>query len=351
MIVSSITLKYFRTHLQKTFELSAGTTVIIGPNAVGKTNILEAIVMASTGKSFRAETDHDVITWNHEYSRIHCDLIDDSTVEIVITNGTVKNNPAPRKKYYVHGVSKRMIDFVGIVKTVLFWPEHLSLIIGSPSIRRKYLDTVLIQVDREYARNLLSYEKGLRQRNKVLEKINEGMATRSQLIFWDQLLIKTGSYITDLRSAYIEYVNTTSQNDFPYTLVYDKSIISSHRLLEYADAEVAAHTTLVGPHRDDFQCTMKKGKGTTYVDISQYGSRGEQRLAVLWLKYAELEFIKEKTEDRPTLLLDDIFSELDEKHRVLVWKLVAKQQTIIASADLHEIPDYLRSDVQVIQLP
>jgi len=199
-----------------------------------------------------------------------------------------------------------------------------------------------VQVDREYRRNLISYERGLRQRNRLLNLINEGKANSHQLLFWNQLLIRSGAYLTDKRAAFIEFVNSFQSSVVSYQLEYDKSVISESRLEQYKDEEVAAKATLVGPHRDDFTIVRTQNtelndqKGS--LDLSKYGSRGEQRLAILWLKLAELSYIEQQTNERPILLLDDIFSELDKEHRTLVLDVIGKQQTIITSAEESVIP-------------
>lgn len=321
MTLRELSLQQFRSYGKRTFTFSPGTTLIIGPNTAGKTNILEAIILAATGKSFRADTDAEMVRWGSEFAKINaqCGVRDDITkLEILLT---------PSKKYKVNGVPRRQIDFIGNLRAVLFWPEHLELVTDSPSIRRKYLDSVLVQVDREYRRNLLSYERGLRQRNRLLDLINEGKAHRQQLLFWNQLLIKSGGYLTDARANYIDYVNNYQLAMIKDQLMYDKSVISETRLEQYKDEEISAKATLVGPHRDDF--SFQKND----LDLSKYGSRGEQRLAILWLKLAELSFIEVKTGDRPILILDDIFSELDHEHRELVLDLLGKQQTIVSSAE------------------
>ncbi len=302
--------------------------------------------MMATGKSFRADQDREVIAWGNEMSNVKCQMSNEegeARLELFITQGQVQGARAPLKKYLVNGVPRRMIDFVGNLRVVLFWPEHLELVTDSPSIRRKYLDSVLVQVDREYRRNLLSYERGLRQRNRLLDFINEGTAHRHQLIFWDQLLIKAGGYITDKRAEYIEYINQCQMLNDKCQIEYDKSVISESRLEQYKDEEVAAKATLVGPHRDDFTI-VKEVK-----ELSKYGSRGEQRLAILWLKLAELAYIEKETGERPVLLLDDIFSELDEEHRGLVVDLIGKQQTILTSAD-QDIIKTIGEKAEVIRL-
>ncbi len=334
MILNSLALQQFRSYATESFSFSPDITLIVGPNAVGKTNIIEAIYFLATGKSFRADTDRECISFREKFARIK-GITPDTTLEILLT---------PLKKYLVNGVSKRMIDFVGNFRAVLFWPEHLELVTDSPSLRRKYLDNVLVQVDREYRRNLLSYERGLRQRNRLLDLINEGKATRSQLLFWNQLLIKAGGYLTDKRAEYIHFVNECQMPNAEYQIEYDKSVISESRLEQYKDEEVAAKATLVGPHRDDMQFMMGD------ISLSSYGSRGEQRLAILWLKVAEVSFIQEKTGTRPMLLLDDIFSELDEEHKDLVFDVIGKQQTIITSADPVGLSERIKEKINVIQL-
>ncbi len=330
----------------------------------------------ATGKSFRADMDREAVRWGSEMSNVKCQMSnreDQIQLELYITQGEVQGAHAPLKKYLVNGVPRRQVDFIGNLRAVLFWPEHLELVTDSPSLRRRYLDSVLVQVDREYRRSLLSYERGLRQRNRLLDFINEGKANRRQLLFWDQLLIKAGGYITDKRGEYIDYVNTQAisnkkirdKKERNFSLSYDKSVISEARLEQYAEEEVAAKATLVGPHRDDFtiekvisdkQKVIRKAGDSSFLSpiashlsLSAYGSRGEQRLAVLWLKLAELAYIEREAQERPILLLDDIFSELDESHRELVVGLIGKQQTILTSAD-RDIMGLIPKNAKFIEL-
>jgi len=167
MILSQLTLQHFRNYSKQTFAFPPGVSLIVGDNATGKTNILEAMYTLATGKSFRADMDREMISWDEEVGRIR-GIGEDVRLEVVLTNGVVGGSHTPLKKYFVNGVARRMIDFIGNLRAVLFWPEHLELVIDSPSIRRRYLDGVLSQVDREYRRNHESYERGLRQRNRLL---------------------------------------------------------------------------------------------------------------------------------------------------------------------------------------
>lgn len=334
-MIKGIKLSDFRNFKKKGFNFSEKITVIVGPNASGKTNILESLFLLSTGKSFKARLEAESIKYDENLASVD-GVSGGIKLEVKITKG---DNGWPRKRLTINGVPKRLIDFAGNFKVVIFGPWDMDLVTESPSLRRKFLDNVLSQVDREYRRSTLSYEKGLRQRNRLLFRIREEGAPRSQLLFWNQLLIKTGNYLTQKREEFIEFTNSQqSLNDQKFKLEYDRSVISEGRLEQYAEEEVAAATTLVGPHRDDFVFFEKER------ELASYGSRGEQRMGVLWLKIAELNFIEKETGERPTLLLDDIFSELDHEHREVVMQLAKKQQTVITTADEHFIKG-LRADV------
>ncbi|KKQ41407.1 MAG: replication and repair protein recF protein [Microgenomates group bacterium GW2011_GWC1_37_8] len=369
MIIRKLHLSNFRSFKEKTVGFSENTTVIIGPNASGKSNIIESLFLLSTGKSFRARIEEEMVNYEEEIARVKGAIVEvdnkersGTNLEVVLTRGEITIGESPkkyeenlhagkqvaRKRLLINGVGKRLIDFAGTFRTVLFGPWDLGLVTEAPSVRRKFLDTVLSQVDREYRRASLSYEKGLRQRNKLLLGIREENLPRSLLLFWDKLLIKNGDYIARCRGEFIEFVNGANFQ-FPisnFQLEYDKSAISEARLEQYKDEEIAAASTLVGPHRDDFVFeirntrNVRRNTGYEKHNLASYGSRGEQRMGVLWLKLAELAYIEEVTKEKPTLLLDDIFSELDHEHRDIVFEAAKGQQTIITTADPHYIENF-----------
>lgn len=335
MLIKSLALQNFRNFSKKEYIFDKNLTVIVGPNASGKTNILEAIYLLSLGKSFKAGQDEEMIKNGEDFARVVGRVSNNSeeiTLAALIARPGVLSNQFTKKQLSVNGVSRRLYNFAGNLKAVLFGPWDLELVTESPSRRRKFLDAVLSQVDREYHRSSLSYEKGIRQRNKILERIREGLATRSQLAFWDRLVIQNGDYISQAREKFIDFANTTSGiGEENFEIEYDKSGISEARLAQYTEEEVAAASTLVGPHRDDF---VLKGGGK---NLAAYGSRGEQRMGVLWLKLAELAFVERESGEQPVLLLDDVFSELDHHHRKIVMETVGRQQTILTTADPHTI--------------
>jgi DNA replication and repair protein RecF len=369
-MIERLSLDQFRNFKSKKLDFSSLINVIVGPNASGKTNILESLFLLSTGKSFKARLEEEMVNYFSEMARVIGVLrveahdkkplesesssgeSEKTRLEVILTRGELNIESSfpqkvPRKKLLVNQISRRLIDFAGILKVVLFAPQDLDLVTQSPNLRRRFLDTVLSQVDREYRRSILSYEKGLRQRNRLLWKIREEGLSRSQLLFWDKLLIKNGDYISRAREEFISFVNTIQFEEplSDFEIEYDKSAISEARLEQYAEEEVMAATTLVGPHRDDF---IFKSKSKGGRDIALFGSRGEQRMAVLWLKIAEYFFIETKTKDKPVFLLDDIFSELDHKNRLIVFdflkgdnsfSLVKVGQSIITTADEHYLEE------------
>jgi DNA replication and repair protein RecF len=348
MFLKQISLQNFRSYVRKDFSFSQATTLIVGPNTAGKSNLIEAIYFLASGKSFRIDQDGEAIKFGENIARIRS-KVEEKDLEVVIANGEVSVGSRPFKKYLVNGVGKRKVDFVGNFFAVLFAPNNLEIIIGSPSKRRDFIDNILIQTDRDYRLAMGFYEKGLRIRNALLHKVKEtGRRSEKEFAYWDNLLISQGQKITKKREEFVEYLNVSKKDIFNFKIFYDKSTISKERLLQYKDAEVASGVTLVGPHRDDFIIYILN-KGEEH-DIKVFGSRGQQRLAILQLKILELIFIENKTSNKPTLLLDDIFSELDEGHINLILDMLGAQQTIITTTHEEFIPNKILKKVSMIEL-
>ncbi len=347
-MLKSISLQNFRNYALEEFKFNADTTVVIGPNTSGKTNLIEAIFLLSSGKSFRTDKDTQMINFRHDLARVKA-RVSDTELEVIITNGQVGGKTSQFKKFLVNGVSKRRVDFVENFPAVLFSPEDLEIIVDSPSLRRRFLDNVLEQVDREYRQAITSYTKGLRQRNALLENTREnGVRNEKQFEYWDNLIIEFGEKITKKRDELIEFINNEAKDIFDFATIYDKSVISKQRLLQYKEAEVASGVTLVGPHRDDFSVSMFNNATKTTHDIKFYGSRGQQRLTILQLKMLELLYIEKKLGQRPVLLLDDIFSELDESHIELILEMIGLQQTIITTTHKEFIPTKVLKKMQIL---
>jgi len=359
LIIQSLSLQNFRNYREKTFNFSRQTILLVGPNASGKTNILEAICLLAWGKSFRADLDRQMISDGETLARVKAKVAQDAflnklqltDLEVILTNGEVQGKKTASKIFKVNGVGRRWRDFVGHLKVVLFRPEDIEIILGSPSIRRVYLDSVLSQVDSLYRQCHLVYDKGLRQRNRLLEKIRKGEAQPNQLEYWNRLLLKNGEIISRKREEMLAKFNLQfaifNKN---LTIEYRKNAISPERLKKYQEAELILAATLVGPHRDEVKFRLKKAKMTKSDDLSLFGSRGEQRMAILALKMAELAFIEQKSGEKPLLLLDDIFSELDEDHRAEVLVLIKRLPTIITATEASLVPKEFLAKMELIEI-
>jgi len=349
MILRSIVLQHFRNYAQQKFEFDPQVTVVVGVNTAGKTNLTEAIQLLASGRSFRGKSEKELVQFDHDIARVQ-GLVDDDTGKtkleaIVLTPDA--NSGRWGKRFLVNGVAKSRNNFVGHLPLVAFRPEELDIVIAGPSLRRQFLDDVLEIVDREYYFASVAYEKALRQRNALLDLVQEtGRKNTEQFAYWDNLVIENGKIIHEKRKEFIAFLNMTSKDVAQFEVVYDHSIISKERLAQYEAAEIAAGNTLVGPHRDDFYFLMKQKNEKR--DIKLFGSRGQQRLVVLQLKLLQIQFVTEMLGIKPLLVLDDIFSELDSKHIELVLDKTKGQQVILTTTHKEFIPD--KKAISVIEL-
>ncbi len=391
MLLKHLVLQNFRSYSQANFIFSADITVIIGPNTAGKTNLADAIYLLSAGKSSKGSIDSSLIHFGKEIGRIKGQVtqpvIPDSsalsslpkgligdpeedldshlrgndndektTLEVVLMTPQY-NNGRFGKKYLVNDVAKSRTNFLGHLPLVLFRPEELDIIIDGPSVRRNFLNEVLEQVDREYVASLLFYERALRQRNALLGRakdaasnaVNARNVYNEQFTYWDELIISHGQLLTRQREAFIDWLNAQKKEIIDFSIIYDHSKISSERLLQYKDAETSAGVTLVGPHRDDFYIELPKIQGEKR-NVRVFGSRGQQRLVVLQLKLLQIQFMTEKLGEKPLLVLDDIFSELDSAHIQLVLEKIIGMQVIVTTTHKEFIPDAKLKKFTLIEL-
>ena len=341
MRLERIELENFRSYGKQTFHFGQ-LTVIVAPNGRGKTNLLEAISLLSTGDSSRANLTEEMIAWDKELASVTgiVDLASGDVVAltVVLTRGTLLGKRTQKRRYLVDGAPRTRGTFTGRLPTVMFRPEDMRLVEGNPGRRRQYLDDILASAHPDYARALTAYEASLRRRNRILDMIREGTARREQLSYWDLSVVKNGNVLTDYRRGYLEYLSGVQTAFGQYQTQYNASTISPARLTEHAEAEVAVGHTLVGPHKDDFTIISNpkfsnSQTGAQGKNLMIYGSRGEQRLGVLYLKLGALRYMEEKVKLQPLLLLDDIFSELDEEHRQEVVKMTVGRQAILTSAE------------------
>lgn len=331
--IDSLKLTNYRSFSAKSFSFDTDQILIIGNNGKGKTNILESISLLSTGRSFRGNTLSDCVRIGEDVCHVEAaGRIGDESIQIraSILAKDGNGNTRATSRYVKNGVAKRKSDVVGQLKSVVFKPEDLQLI-ESGSKKRDFLDDVLVQISGPYSHSLKEYELALRHRNKLILQLRDGECTRRDFYFWDQVLITHGDVITRHRAAFIHYMNEGVLFPIQGEVTYEHSLISEERLRQYAVAEVGAGKTLVGPHRDTLRIAMQITHGVE--DVAKFGSRGQQRMAVLWLKVAQLQYIEKETKVTPILLLDDMFSELDETNRELIFSLFSNRQVLMTSAE------------------
>lgn len=337
MYIKKLHLKNYRNHTDLILNFDEKTNLIFGVNGSGKTNILEALHLLSVGHPFKAKYDKEIIKFNKDFARIEALVAtngDNNTLTMLITSNDQFEN-ASSKKVTINKVPKTLKNFYGNMPTVLFCPEDLEIITHSPTLRRRYMDTILSQTDKEYKRSESNYQKAMKQRNKLLDHINEFGKGYDQLPYWDEQIITNGQFIQSKRNDLLQYLEETlpdisrkiNDDKMKLTIKYKKSLISKERLKEYLDRDIATRSTLIGPHKDDFVVY------DNMHDLSIYGSRGQQRAAILALKLLELDYIAQINGERPVLLLDDIFSEFDQEHRDTIKDVTTKQQTIVTTAE------------------
>lgn len=341
-------MQNFRNYIKREFKFSDGVTIIVGPNGIGKTNILEAVQVLSLGKSSWAVAERDLVNIDSSVGRVAGWLKNGDKLEIAVERKTDSNRIL--KVCRINGSVKRLATFTGNLRSVRFAPQEIRLVAGSPSRRRDFLDNVLGQIDSSYSSCLSKYNKVVCQRNKVLHTIHE-----SQLSFWNDQLVKNGQLIQKKRQEFFDYAKShlreVSQSLFAkgycLSLEYRENAISHDKVQRILQKELATGVTQCGPHRDDFSFSIKNEKS---LDLKSYGSRGQQRTAVLAIKVLVLKYFEEVTHDLPVLLLDDIFSELDDHYRQAVESIIKNQQTIITTADIKTVPETIKSSARLINL-
>ena len=341
MFIKSLTLQNFRNLISTKIDFEKNITVLIGDNAQGKTNFLESIYFLSTGKPIKSETDEEVIEFRESITQVEGEIRAKENEELRISTIIQKSEDSLRKRFLVNGIPRRLLDYSGNLVVVYFRPEDIDLVTGSPSLRREYIDSTIGQVDREYRKSLNSYQKIITQKNKLLKLIREGFAKTDELIFWNSQQLKLGISLQEKRHQFFSQINSFEKKFGDFKYQYLPNEISQKRLEELNGREIQAVVSLIGPHRDDFQFLLGE------KDLAKYGSRGEQRTAVLDLKITEASYLENIIGERPILLLDDIFSELDVSHRQHVLDLAKLQQTIIATVEYDE---YLKEALKGSQI-
>ncbi|WP_029214762.1 DNA replication/repair protein RecF [Kallotenue papyrolyticum] len=382
MQITHLSLRNFRNYRELELALAPGTTLFYGPNAAGKTSLLEAVFYLATTRSPRASADRELINWEASgdlgiapFTRLVAQATrrapagqpEPLLIELVVQRrqdaaGTLL--PTTQKTIRINRRPRRAIDLVGQLRVVLFTPLDIELLTGPPADRRHWLDVMLSQLDGRYVRALAEYQKAVLQRNALLRSWRDGPRPRPdemrrQISYWDEQLATHGATILAARRAAIQElaalgapihrdiagVPHTLRIDYAATVAAppqaDRAALQesiARQLQSGLRDDLDRGQTLVGPHRDDVICSLDG------VDIGVYGSRGQQRSLTLALKLAEAELMRARTGDAPILLLDDILSELDAARRAHLLQFIDRpgQQTLMTATDLADFdPSFL----------
>ena len=344
-------------------QLEPGPQLVWGPNAAGKTTLIEAVVLLATGRSHRTGADTELIRWGSDFVRVEGVVgeaaeVGEKSEAAEMSDGThleVSLQLGGRKRVAVNGVPRRPASLADSLRTVLFAPEEMLLVVGAPSSRRAQLDQLTGPHDRTYASNLATYTRALAQRNSLLRQIREEGADRAQLAYWNQPFLDAGSAVVEARLRLLAILaaplvaahGEIAPEEEPLTLEYATNAPAApgesarealaRRLEETAEKEVWNGTTLVGPHRDDLVFRLG-GR-----DLGTFASRGQQRTAILALKLAELDLLTRLDGRPPLLLLDDVFSELDPLRRGhLVRRIAELPQTLVTTTAPEDLDADLR---------
>ena len=378
MYLRHLSLTHFRAYARLELELPAGPVLIHGDNAQGKTSLLEAVYYLAFGKSPHTGSDRQLIHWlaadesMTPFARLVGDVAraDRSTLvemTLLLEPANTSDGYRFRKQIKVNGSPGRTADLAGHISVVLFLPQDVDVVAGSPGGRRRYLDNAIGQVDPDYSRAIDRYADVLAQRNALLKHIQESGGDPDQLAYWDDQLATDGVLIVfkrhaalgelsrladrihrdltgdrgDLRLRYQPAFDANRAPAAEYQMALSMDVPSAapanarraeaafHAQLEQRRAdEINAGMTLIGPHRDDFRFISDQ------IDLGTYGSRGQQRSAILGLKLAEVEWIHGQIGDWPILLLDEVMAELDAKRRAyLLARLDRVSQSLMTTTD------------------
>jgi len=351
-MVESLRLQRFRSYRDDSFEFDTGVNIIVGPNASGKTNLLEALQVVCAGGSFRAK-DSELVAFGAPWARLDTNgAAGVRTVKLLVQeNGSIK-------KEFVIGDQKLVrLSLQKSLPIVLFEPNHLLLLHGSPDRRRDYLDDLLEQTVIGYGKTRRDYRRALAQRNALLKR---GPMARGQLFAWDIRLSEIGAHVARERHALVEKITSqigslyedlahskAAKVSVTYVTDYDIDQYSSAllRALERCqDTDIERGYTTIGPHREDLEVTFN-GR-----HASEVASRGETRTALLAFKVMELQFVEEARGARPLLLLDDVFSELDGARRKALTEVIHGYQAFITTTDADVVVQHFMNNCRIIPL-
>lgn len=364
MWIKTIDLRQFRNYEQLQLSFNPELNVFVGQNAQGKTNLLESIYLLALGRSYRTQQESEVIQHKTLKCRVFGRVI--RSAALTLEARFARENP---KNLYVNGQKASPRDFIGHLNVVLFTPDDLQLVKGSPSIRRRFLDTEICQVDPVYRSLLTDYARILQQRNRLLKDIRYQKGNKEVLEVYDQNLVSVGSRIMAKRYQTIhklgllsrlmhrqissgreelELAYAPSGRDEPLSGDNSRSFFSAflaEELGHVRSEEVSRGYSLVGPQRDDLTFSING------MNARLYASQGQQRTAVLACRLAEMQFIRSEVGEYPVVLLDDVLSELDGTRREFLLSVLSKRvQTVITTTELGHFPGRVPSESSVFRI-
>ncbi|GGC94799.1 DNA replication and repair protein RecF [Thalassobacillus devorans] len=363
MYIKDIKLRSFRNYERIQLEFDDKVNVIIGENAQGKTNLMEAIYLLAFTKSHRTPRDKELIQWDEEYAKIEGSIYKRNRrfpLEIILSK-------KGKKAKLNHLEQKRLSDYIGALNVVMFAPEDLNLVKGSPQVRRRFIDMEIGQIQPAYIYHLGQYQKVLKQRNHLLKDLQRHRRTDKTMLYvlTDQL-IEHASTLLERRFKFLKLLRnwagpiheSISRQLEQLEVLYDASVEVSEamdletisnryqeKFSKIEDKEIDRGTTLAGPHRDDLIFHVN-GK-----DVQTYGSQGQQRTTALSLKLAEIELIHSEVGEYPILLLDDVLSELDDfRQSHLLHTIQGKVQTFVSTTSIDGIEHHVLKEAEIFRV-
>lgn len=343
MEIKRLELQNFRSYQNEIIEFSPKTNIIFGDNAQGKTNILEAIYLVANGRSHRTKNDEQLIKFGADFAQVRLDFADRHREYRVV----VRLLGGGKKSVHINNVPiKKLSILVNYFNAVLFSPEDLELVKGSPQLRRRFIDAAISTLSPRYMSELASYHRALAQKNSLLRSLRHGgNGAKDTLAVWNMQLAASGARIMHERSLFLKGITDYAARlhkqiaDCELELEYAPSISGEilgqanpsdgflARLEDIAPREIEQGSSLEGIQRDDVRFFVDGAEAKVFA------SQGQQRTVVLCLKLALTEYIKNKRDEYPVLLLDDIMSELDEKHREYLAAKIKDKQVLITCTD------------------
>ena len=369
MKIKSLKLLYFRNYLSTNIEVHPSLNVLVGNNANGKTNIIESIFCLALGKSYRTKSDSECIMFGETATAMSC-IVNKNNRELDIMLGI--NNKGKSAK--IAGIKKtKLTDFVGELNVVLFSPEDLQIVKGSPGLRREFMNREFYQFSRIYHKYYLMYQHLLKQRNSYLKDMRKNPKDEMSLAYLETLtsqLVKVALYITKERVSFVQdiskltYKNMLNISNGQETLKikYKSSVLDALNIAEINDEsfneenltkvmmkksfdDIMRGSTKIGPQHDDLEFYIND------LDAKMYASQGQQRSIVLSLKLAEINYLKEKTGTYPVLLLDDVLSELDKNRQLKLLDAINENvQTFITTPSISDIKEDLLKKAKVFKI-